>query len=291
MDTVELSSLQICKLVLTSPQDFPKVGLIPPDQWNISRLRANPGLIIIKNPFTPVGQRYWVRKLLSEYTKHPNKNNLLPSMFSENVIRNFWESLTNEKDVRKQRSLKKSMRWSTLGYHYDWTNKVYDEDSKDEFPRELSDLVATVANSLGFPSYKSEAAIINFYPIGSTLSAHTDHSEFFLDSPLFSISFGQSAIFLIGGLARENEAFPILLNSGDIVVMSKESRLCYHAVPRVFPSDFISWQTNHHEEDLSRCIDLDQQEVKRCLNNEEWKPFNNYLVDSRINVNVRRVNK
>lgn len=211
-------------------------------------------------------------------------------MFNENVIRNFWDSLINEKDLQKQRSVKKAMRWSTLGYHYDWTNKVYDENRKDEFPRELNDLVATVADSLGFSNYKSEAAIINFYPIGSTLSAHTDHSEFFLDSPLFSISFGQSAIFLIGGLDRENEAFPILLNSGDIVVMSKESRLCYHAVPRVFQSDIISWQTNH-EEDILRCSDLDQQEVKRCLNNEDWKPFNNYLQDSRINVNVRQVNK
>lgn len=225
---------------------------------------------------------------MRSYTKHPNPNNLLPSRFNAKVIEDFWESLANESDEQQRRLIKKSMRWSTLGYHYDWTNKVYDESHKNEFPPELHQLVKAFADSLGFVSYKSEAAIINFYPIGSTLSAHTDHSEFFLDSPLFSISFGQSAIFLIGGLEREDKVFPILLDSGDVLVMSADSRLCYHAVPRVFASNRQYWNSN---EDATHCEDLASHDVNECLKSDEWEPFENYLIDSRINVNVRQVNK
>lgn len=262
--------------------------MIPSDEWEVFQFIDKPGLILIKNPFTSIGQRYWIKKLLKDYTKHPHPNNLLPSRFNSKVIEDFWGTLSNESDEQQRRLIKKSMRWSTLGYHYDWTNKVYDENYRNEFPSELNQLISVIADALGFVSYKSEAAIINFYPIGSTLSAHTDHSEFFLESPLFSISFGQSAIFLIGGLERENETLPILLNSGDILIMSAESRLCYHAVPQVFKSGCQFWNLN---QDTARCEHLDYDDVNECLKSDEWKPFENYLIDSRINVNVRQVNK
>lgn len=257
-------------------------------QWEIFEIKDRHGLLLIKNPFTAVGQRYWIRKLLADYTKHPHPNNLRPPRFSEKVIQDFWQSLNSESDEQQRKFIKKSMRWSTLGYHYDWNNKIYDESFKNVFPKELSELVSSFAYALGFKDYKSEAAIVNFYPIGSTLSAHTDHSEFFLESPLFSISFGQSAIFLIGGHQREDEATPILLNSGDVLVMSAESRLCYHAVPRVFRCDRQEWNSN---EDVTQCRDLIQPDVDDCLRPEKWKPFEHYLADSRINVNVRQVNK
>jgi alkylated DNA repair protein alkB homolog 1 len=262
--------------------------LIPSKQWEVYKFRDKPGLILIKNPFTPLGQRYWMQKLLKDYTKHPHPNNLLPARFNQKVIEDFWEALNDETDDQQRRLIKKSMRWTTLGYHYDWTNKIYDENFRNDFPADLHRLVATIADALNFRDYKSEAAIINFYPIGSTLSAHTDHSEFFLDSPLFSISFGQAAIFLIGGHEREDEATPILLNSGDILVMSTESRLCYHAVPRVFKCDRHVWNEGGS---LNNCEDLDQPELLECLKEESWKPFEAYLSDSRINVNVRQVNK
>lgn len=252
------------------------------------KLEDKPGLIYIKNPFTSIGQRYWIRKLLKDYTIYPNPNNLLPSRFNENIIKDFWRALNNETDEQQRRLIKKSMRWTTLGYHYDWTNKIYDESMKNQFPNDLHQLIATVADVLEFKNYKSEAAIINFYPIGSTLSAHTDHSEFFLDSPLFSVSFGQSAIFLIGGCERDEAPVPILLNSGDILVMSEQSRLFYHAVPRVFSCDRHTWNDN---EDISQCSDLCQEELEHCLKDEQWQPFENFLTDSRINVNVRQVNK
>lgn len=43
------------------------------------------------------------------------------------------------------------------------------------------------ANVLGFTQFTSEAAIVNYYHMDSTLSGHTDHSEPNLNAPLFSL--------------------------------------------------------------------------------------------------------
>jgi len=179
------------------------------------------------------------------------------------------------------------MRWTTLGYHYDWTNKVYKEENKDEFPEELNKLISIFAEVLNFNDFRSEAAIINFYHIGTTLSAHTDHSEI-CDAPLFSISFGQSAIFLIGGTSRDDDAIPILLNSGDVLVMSGDSRFNYHAVPRIFESMSQPWNENQN---INNCNILNPEDLNECLCQETWSLFDTYLSDSRINVNVRQYKK
>ena len=46
-------------------------------------------------------------------------------------------------------------------------------------------------------------------------------------------SFGCSAVFLIGGHSKEIRPAAMFVDSGDILVLSGESRLSYHAVPRV----------------------------------------------------------
>ena len=42
---------------------------------------------------------------------------------------------------------------------------------------------------MGYTNFKAEAAIVNYYHMGSTLSAHTDHSEVNLEAPLYSFRF------------------------------------------------------------------------------------------------------
>jgi alkylated DNA repair protein alkB family protein 1 len=115
---------------------------------------------------------------------------------------------------------------------------------------------------------QAEAAIVNYYHMNSTLCAHTDHSEYdALTKPLISISFGNAAVFLIGGQTKnECQPSPILLRSGDIILMTGSSRLCFHAVPRILA-----------DPNLSKNID-DSDEI--C-----WS----YIHDKRININVRQV--
>jgi len=80
-------------------------------------------------------------------------------------------------------------------------------------------------------------------------------------------SLGLSAIFLIGGHSLDDKPTALLLRSGDTIIMSRESRLCYHGVPKVLP------ETN---ENLS-------------YSNEWEEPFKNYMKSTRINLNVRQV--
>ena len=69
----------------------------------------------------------------------------------------------DEADVALGRKLLHKLRWVTLGYHYDWTRKVYDPAHHTVFPGELDQLMRLVAQALGFASFRSEAAIVNFY--------------------------------------------------------------------------------------------------------------------------------
>lgn len=56
-------------------------------------------------------------------------------------------------------------------------------------------------------------------------------------------SFGLPAVFLLGGLSRETEPIGMFVRSGDIVIMMGESRLAYHAVPRVFDTHTVNRST------------------------------------------------
>lgn len=84
----------------------------------------------------------------------------------------------------------------------------------------------------------------------------------------------------------------LLLESGDIVIMSKESRLNYHGVPKVMPTDYCPWNfSNDCDVSENACIPdvFDKQTWKNCMCELEWKPFSSYCKGSRININVRQV--
>jgi len=146
-------------------------------------------------------------------------------------------------------------------------------------PTELSGLTSVLAKALGFSDFKAEAAIVNYYRMNSTLAGHTDHSEMDVTAPLFSISFGQTAVFLIGGLRQEDPANAIFLRSGDVAIMSGSSRLRYHGVPRILPTSKTSWDSCEDNRDgLSYNLD-------------DWRKARTYIAEARINMNVRQVLK
>lgn len=195
------------------------------------------------------------------------------------------------------------LRWTTIGYHYDWTNKVkdlnktglindqitnfkidkvYNESDFTPVPEDVSKLSIHIASVLGWTSYQPEAGIINYYHMNSTLSAHQDFSEKNMSAPLISISLGSSAIFLIGDVSKHTRApRPILLRSGDIVIMSGESRLAFHAVPKILPDPRLNQYFTYEFNDT---------ESKFFVSDQEWKDFYDYIRINRINLNIRQVN-
>jgi alkylated DNA repair dioxygenase AlkB len=64
-----------------------------------------------------------------------------------------------------------------------------------------------------------------------------DESASSLDAglPVVSVSLGDTARFVFGGLRRRNPVESILLESGDVFVFGGTARLRYHGVARVLP--------------------------------------------------------
>ena len=55
--------------------------------------------------------------------------------------------------------------------------------------------------------------------------------------PLVTVSLGLPGVFLLGGTTREEKPVPILLRSGDVLIMSGFARLCYHGLPTILHED------------------------------------------------------
>lgn len=165
-----------------------------------------------------------------------------------------------------QQFLNKKLRWMTLGGQYDWTNKVYPAGPPPDFPSDIKCLVEQL-----FPM-KAEAAIVNLYSPGDTLSLHRDVSEE-CDQPLVSISLGCDGIFTIGldGESDDDSArvVTLRLRSGDAVLMSGESRYAWHSVPKVLEGTCPPWMQHWPGDD--------------CPQWDGW------MSRKRVNLNVRQM--
>ena len=120
--------------------------------------------------------------------------------------------------------------------------------------------------------------------MNSTLSAHQDHSEYNMKAPLISISLGSQAIFLIGGQSKSIKPDAICLKSGDIVIMSGQSRFSYHAVPKILKDEnieaYFTYPTHLSDEFKSS---------NYYINDIEWPWLYEYIKINRINLNIRQV--
>ncbi|KAM6201189.1 nucleic acid dioxygenase ALKBH1 [Rhynchocyon petersi] len=271
--------------------DAHRAGLQPVSKWRAYGLEGYPGFIFIPNPFLPGYQWHWVKQCLKLYPQKPNVCNLDKHMSKEET-RDLWDQskeCLRFKEVNKQRprSLLEKLRWVTLGYHYNWDSKKYSADHYTPFPSDLAFLSEQVATACGFQGFQAEAGILNYYRLDSTLGIHVDRSELDHSKPLLSFSFGQSAIFLLGGLKRDEVPTAMFMHSGDIMVMSGFSRLLNHAVPRVLP--------HPDEESLPSCLEtplpafLPRDAVVEPCSVEDWQVCASYLKTARVNMTVRQV--
>jgi len=289
---------KITKIDLTMDSDgtnYCSVGLKHPKDWEVYELNTSPGFIVIVNPFISDGaQSHWIKQSLTEYTKKPYPCNLdvLMELDKEKTI---WEISHGKSGDNK---FINQLRWVHMGYHFDYNVVDYKAKQYFGFPKDLATLTETIASVFKFPNYFAETGIINYYPPGSSMGGHTDHYEEALSQPLISYSFGQSAIYLIGGQTRDVKPEAIWVRSGDIMLMTGPSRTAYHAVPRVFtktsltgPKDIgsLTWSDENTEcvsEQHEQCFHIWKNEL-----NNEWKEFEDYLKNTRININIRQVHK
>lgn len=115
------------------------------------------------------------------------------------------------------------------GYRYD----ALDPESGQNWPP-IPDAFLALAQSAalqaGFENFEPDACLINRYDPGARMSLHQDKDERDFNQPIVSVSLGIPAIFLFGGMRREDKAMRIPLTHGDVVVWGGAGRLRYHGV-------------------------------------------------------------
>jgi alkylated DNA repair protein alkB family protein 1 len=104
-----------------------------------------------------------------------------------------------------------------------------------------------------------------------------------MKAPLISVSFGSSAVFLIGGNSRMIKPKAIHVTSGDFVIMSSTSRLAFHAVPKIFKNTNLNCIFNYEN------IDEKFRNSIYHVDDNEWKNYFEYIHINRINLNIRQV--
>lgn len=99
-----------------------------------------------------------------------------------------------------------------------------------QMPELFRQIAQMAAAQAGFPDFAPDACLINRYATGARMSPHQDKDELDLQAPIVSISLGLPALFLFGGLRRQDKMQKIPLEHGDIVVWGGPVRLAFHGI-------------------------------------------------------------
>jgi alkylated DNA repair protein alkB homolog 1 len=198
--------------------------------------------------------------------------------------------------------LERKLRWVTLGGQYDWTKKQYPQESPPPFPPDIADLLQGI-----FPEMKAQAAIVNLYSPGDTLSMHRDVSEK-CDNGLVSVSLGCDCVFVVGiemepehgsgdeemtqgtmGVNNEQESrkevnmLALRLRSGDVIYMSGKARFAWHGVPKIMSGTCPEWLREWPAPRLT------ESNIKYESGFETFESWRGWMASKRINLNVRQM--
>jgi DNA alkylation damage repair protein AlkB len=136
-----------------------------------------------------------------------------------------------------------SVRMLCLGRHWNARTYTYEAQRSDidglavpALPPELASVAERTARDAGY-TFTPDTCIVNLYAAASRMGLHQDKDEspesIAAGQPVVSLSIGDSAHFLFGGLRRREPVQKILLESGDAFVFGGTSRLRYHGVTRI----------------------------------------------------------
>jgi alkylated DNA repair protein alkB family protein 1 len=226
-------------------------------------LRGRDGFMFVPNPFrSRQAEASWLERFALEYVAAGS------TLARRNVGREGLEC----------GALDTGLRWATLGFHYDWKQRRYTLEDRGEFPEDLALLAAELARQAGAQPVVGETAIVNYYGRGMTMGGHRDDAEWTFDAPVVSVSFGNAGVYVLGGAGGQDDAgppppVPLLVRSGDVVLLGGQSRVNVHGVPCQLRGTF---PTALEQALLQRPGPVQQRLVE-------------YMRETRINVNVRQV--
>jgi DNA alkylation damage repair protein AlkB len=128
--------------------------------------------------------------------------------------------------------------WNPLTYTYVSSRADHDNAPVAPVPEEWVAMAFALAHDAGFEC-RPDVCLINFYGSDGRMGLHQDKDEspssIDAGQPVVSLSIGDTARFLWGGLRRRDPVESMLLESGDAFVFGGAARLRYHGVSRIIP--------------------------------------------------------
>jgi len=128
--------------------------------------------------------------------------------------------------------------WNGKTYSYEPTRTDFDNLPAPPLPENLKRLAQGLARAAGM-TIDPDLCILNYYDSEGRMGLHQDKDEsersLAAGVPVVSVSIGDTARFLFGGLKRKDPMESRLLESGDAFVFGGPARLRYHGVSRILP--------------------------------------------------------
>ena len=128
--------------------------------------------------------------------------------------------------------------WNGQLYKYETTRSDFDGLPVPPLPADFKWMADHVAASVGM-TLDADLCILNYYDADGRMGVHQDKDEspesIAAGTPIVSISIGDTARFLFGGLSRRDPVKSRMLHSGDAFVFGGPARLRYHGVSRILP--------------------------------------------------------
>jgi DNA alkylation damage repair protein AlkB len=128
--------------------------------------------------------------------------------------------------------------WNAMTYGYEDVRSDFDRRAVPPIPDAFAAIARSAAEDAGF-TMRADLCIMNYYTEEARMGVHQDKDErpdtIAAGIPVVSVSLGDAARFVVGGLTRREPTRPLILRSGDVLVMGGPSRLRFHGVTRILP--------------------------------------------------------
>jgi DNA alkylation damage repair protein AlkB len=128
--------------------------------------------------------------------------------------------------------------WNGMTYTYEDVRSDFDKLAVPPIPPSFVAIAQSAAADAGF-TMRADVCIMNYYTSEARMGVHQDKDErtetIAAGIPIVSVSLGDAARFVVGGVTRREPTRPLILRSGDVLIMGGPSRLRFHGVTRILP--------------------------------------------------------